>query len=1385
MKKIWPFLFRFIVVVGLTFSPSADISSAAGIETGSYHENFSSYTYLDYSDQAQWDIFDSSLHLQRSNGVLANYGYEHTATAWDLSGHVYVAWTDSREVLNANYLQKLDANGNRLWQADVFIGTGDLPALATGADGSVLAAWRSGLDVLVQKFMPDGTEAWADALSLTSDGRGSYPRIAAAGSGAFWVMWQEHVDSLDPQTGFPTEYRIAKIDGNGVVLVGPLALSDQARSFSVFTGALVVDGVGRAWAAWTDSRVPDMLKVYLQAVAPDGTRLFAQELDLGQGNEPSLARSSNGVVLGWQGNGLQLEKINLSGQVEWSLVAPTLNSCQASSLSSDSSQALWAASICDGRIEVMKFSEGGEALWSQPVVVRKNVSGQATGISLDASGTRAALAWSDNRAENKQVRLQMVSSSGQAGWPVDRLVNDTPGSALQELADLAVAPDGSRYIAWKDNRRGQYNLYLQKLSAAGERLWGSDIMINEPTQPVTGGPRIVLDEQGRLFAAWAAKPQGLFAQRFDENGNKLWPEALTFAPDAISQANRPALAPDPEGGYAAAWQNSSGIIYLQRFTAEGQARWATPAVVATTGLISYEIQLALTPTARAVIAWPDQNLIFAHSLDADGQPVWAAPVPLLDTPMHWGSYGQAVAMDLNGNAYVVWADGYTGLASTQKLSPSGQKLWNSGSPLVVGTTVQMAPGMALDAGGQPLFTLMQTSGFRAYLYSSDGDELWQAEYTNGYGGYTARFPALMGDAIGNLDIVWEDLSRGNWDIFMNSLISTGEFTMPQPAILVDPDEFTLQSGSVISGTIDTLSGPITEANLTSDEVLSGGQVVYSLTNDGGQTWEEVVPGTNHRFTSHGSDLRWKAVLVADPLWPRGPVVNAVDITYSALLPGSDDYEIDDDCSQAQPIETDGAAQTHTFVPADDEDWVRFEAQAGHIYTVQVNEVGENIAAELELYDACGGGVLAQSDTPMLRNVRVEWNAPADMSVLVRAHNTAGGNPTDGYGYQLSVRGFDPSPLVILVAATAETPEIEAALTASGDRAYNTFLAAGVTKARIKYFSPQSERDVDGNGLNDDVSGLLSHDALRDTIQDWLREAGAQLGVPVYLYLAGPAEPDQIFTNTGDEMVTVDELNLWLSNLEATSGVDQITLILEAPYSGSFIEAAESNPGSLSASNRVIITSSSPVQDDFLTPDGAVFSDAFFAALGQELSLHAAFQQASQAVFAAAGDLQEPWMDDNGDGLNDGPAQDFGVASLINVESSETSTLRLAAGLAAQNRGLRTDRSAAPEIQSAGWSLQGGQIHLAVQARDDVAVTSVVAQARPCQVTPSVGVQVVLHPAQVTLNPVQGQPGWYAADLARAGTCWLAITATDQEGNWSAPYLIQAQRFIYLPLIRGR
>ena len=50
------------------------------------------------------------------------------------------------------------------------------------------------------------------------------------------------------------------------------------------------------------------------------------------------------------------------------------------------------------------------------------------------------------------------------------------------------------------------------------------------------------------------------------------------------------------------------------------------------------------------------------------------------------------------------------------------------------------------------------------------------------------------------------------------------------------------------------------------------------------------PGVTHVFTTTGSDLRWRAELTADPLWPRTPVVNSLRIEYSTQIPYADDYE---------------------------------------------------------------------------------------------------------------------------------------------------------------------------------------------------------------------------------------------------------------------------------------------------------------------------------------------------------------------------------------------------------------------------------------------------------------------------------------------------------------
>jgi hypothetical protein len=98
---------------------------------------------------------------------------------------------------------------------------------------------------------------------------------------------------------------------------------------------------------------------------------------------------------------------------------------------------------------------------------------------------------------------------------------------------------------------------------------------------------------------------------------------------------------------------------------------------------------------------------------------------------------------------------------------------------------------------------------------------------------------------------------------------------------------TLEFAYPISATAQslTVSEPgdeIHQALLTVEQDLRGGSVAYSLSNDGGQTWAQVQPGTLHVFSSPGSDLRWRAVLRGNG--KTNPIVDGLTIVYPRATP---------------------------------------------------------------------------------------------------------------------------------------------------------------------------------------------------------------------------------------------------------------------------------------------------------------------------------------------------------------------------------------------------------------------------------------------------------------------------------------------------------------------
>jgi hypothetical protein len=116
---------------------------------------------------------------------------------------------------------------------------------------------------------------------------------------------------------------------------------------------------------------------------------------------------------------------------------------------------------------------------------------------------------------------------------------------------------------------------------------------------------------------------------------------------------------------------------------------------------------------------------------------------------------------------------------------------------------------------------------------------------------------------------------------MMAYLFGGEGSLFQPLLNIA----TLQFARPLSATAQSLmvnepGEEVHQALLTVEQDLQGGSVSYSLSNDGGQTWVDVQPGTRRVFALPGSDLRWRAVLHGGE--ESIPIVDSLSLEYNGI-----------------------------------------------------------------------------------------------------------------------------------------------------------------------------------------------------------------------------------------------------------------------------------------------------------------------------------------------------------------------------------------------------------------------------------------------------------------------------------------------------------------------
>ena len=156
-----------------------------------------------------------------------------------------------------------------------------------------------------------------------------------------------------------------------------------------------------------------------------------------------------------------------------------------------------------------------------------------------------------------------------------------------EWSRAAISVDGGNVVyVWSDTRRGDRDVWAQKMDASGNKLWGENAILVNREINRQEDPVVIHVGDGNVIIAWVdfrnEDAGDVFVQKLDINGNLQWDTEgipLCLVEDIQISLN---IVSDDNGGAFVIWlddRNSNGgsDIYGTRILSDGSiaAGWVT------------------------------------------------------------------------------------------------------------------------------------------------------------------------------------------------------------------------------------------------------------------------------------------------------------------------------------------------------------------------------------------------------------------------------------------------------------------------------------------------------------------------------------------------------------------------------------------------------------------------------------------------------------------------------------------------------------------------------------------------------------------------------------------------------------------------------------------
>ena len=302
------------------------------------------------------------------------------------------------------------------------------------------------------------------------------------------------------------------------------------------------------------------------------------------------------------------------------------------------------------------------------------------------SGDNAVVAFSDIRyTGDLDVTAYRIGSDGSFLWGADGIcLSDTSSEWFEPAPRVAVTAMDNSVVCWGRSSGDDHELVFQKISSAGDKIWGDNGIIWTSGDSDLSGPAAVPAGQDSVVAMWKsstgnfpAQVTHLYTQKLDVSGDMAWGDTyiLIYDGGAITPWNEPELISDGQGGAVYSWYDAPSLsdfnVWVQRMDASGTMLFPMNGAQASTNSSD---RLHMNPSAAY---YPSGDMTFAFWVETNdnqdmfgvcgqrfsstGEREWGdSGIQLV--PMGSGQVSFVRTMDQGGGLYVGYLIGSAGSA---------------------------------------------------------------------------------------------------------------------------------------------------------------------------------------------------------------------------------------------------------------------------------------------------------------------------------------------------------------------------------------------------------------------------------------------------------------------------------------------------------------------------------------------------------------------------------------------------------------------------------------------------------------------------------------------------------------------------------------------------